>query len=384
MSSTTTGYYCTEAFSEEEQFRRACLGRTHQSRPGTPFYVPEGHDLSSWTACKYCHDNGFDDRPKRPVIAEYGRRCNCDLATDPHHTRMEHGGLTIEVKVLPYKNVNAMKHKDSGGGYAAFALSTRTDYSVGIGLTDPGPGKFFTFSMTVGDKKVDIHPGRTVYFAQSSADPFQVEGLRMGADSGAGGNFCFVSSSNAEKEAGLAPADENSSNIIRVEAQLHRVQEDLKPVCLGMTRGLSASPNPAMAPRSAAPRPSVTGGATVSGSATVSGVSVVTTNKKYVPFGDPISLTVQLVCLQPDNEKEADNKKWAAHDAARKRKACEEEIREMQKRLRCLEEEKAEVGSRLRQKEELLASLPSLPSLPAVAAPQGDRQSQEASIMRFD
>ena len=172
-------------------------------------------------------------------------------------------------------------------GLALAAVPTCTKYGCKIAMMPSNDATDFRFSMTVGDKKININDGDDNII-------YGPGGTIVYGPTGTTDDFTFVSRSPGSD----TMRNPKKSNEIYITVQkLFRTPRQCPQPQVYRSLGSSG----------------ISGGETVSGGNMVPHLKTYRTTDTFDNVGDPVEMSIQLVNLQSDGEKNADNAKCSAY-----------------------------------------------------------------------
>jgi hypothetical protein len=315
-------------YTDEEEKRRYCCGPTMHPAGRRDFF-----GNPQWCACSHCHtldykQSSSDPSPKMS-ISEHQRVC-CDVLKDESNYTVKSEGFQVSLSVqhdpatkkLVKLSADTARARGvelkSEAGFAAFVAPTCCPYQINV--RDTNGEKFEIESIKVGNEPVIVNDGRRIFYSRTTT----ISSFKTGTDR----SFLFVSDTGPD----APPRD--GSNVVRIklQRQRQRVQQPVEEVF----RSLS----------------SITGGNTVGGGAFVGHLSTVPLQGTWEKDGPPVEFLIQLVNVQSDEERAADNAKYHAYQDAKLQKQIDG-LSARQRRLReeadSLEEEKKAIGKKMRK-----------------------------------
>ncbi len=323
--------------------RRYCHGH-RPSYDRSEWTVPVGKKPVDDTRCRHC-TNLFAIEGS-PYAAHGGSGVNCDSYADEKLCCVNYSEFQVRLSLSKDQSVPLFLLSDqrekTEHGVGVFALPTQTEYSIDIGCCGKAfDGNAWTHfaicSVDVGSEKVSINNGEKIMYRRSKGVCTRIQGFSTDGNR----SFLFVSTSDFEKANApdaVAAVGYNKGNIIKVVLQkykeekpkpvhhaqglmrydmLSRNENDVFPIDIfgggsfgGGSRGGGADSDGVArlsGKLSYGGGPAVSGGNTVSGGTHVDAVRTVSTKSKFTPVGNPVTITLQLVCNQTQEEIQVDN-----------------------------------------------------------------------------
>lgn len=303
----TIAQSCEDA-TQQEMFARVpikwqvmCSGRKRIDGEHD-WYVPENETTASDTRCPYCvrySISGFTTRntthypyPERPL-----RSVNCDSAYNPSLFYVMQDGASFCVMDTT-RDAPAYIYTDGtqSAGVRQFRVPPLMHYRLKIKCRPRNSlcTDFRVESLFIGNKEVTVVKG--VYISVGLTVPLN------GFTAGSTQSFKFVA--DTRKGRSERPALVDRTNVIRMKIQFyHRTEYRPEPTYRLATRGGGHAPTGASVSRSAS---ACVGGRTMSGGQNVKALDTSQTQDTFSAVGEPIALTGQLVCFEPDPVIEAE------------------------------------------------------------------------------
>lgn len=315
---------------------RFCFGSTRRNGYDITWYTPKGKSARDDTRCEFCKLHVVDMEcikfdKERYIREQCGSHAseydiqrefggfNCDSAIQRELFTMNYGGFDIRVLPTEFKRTPCYlvrEHRNKASkGVGIFGLPTHTPYKIAINLSDDNAVdiRYTVDVCTVGGKKVIINDGELIYFMNR----YDIETMKTGSKE----SFLFYAPSKFEQSVETTPGL-NESNIITLKLSRYR---RIPPISTynnydsygstskgsgssrGRPRGLGNHSGSDMSGfRCKGIGGPLSGGATVSGDRHVSNVSTVNTNATFKLLSTT-DITLQLLCIQDEEEKFKDN-----------------------------------------------------------------------------
>lgn len=303
---------------------KPCPGRRKVTDHRT-WYTPVGKTSRECTICEDCF---FKYSLKRNEYTTNNNlyECNCDYPKDYTKTSLTKDGIRVSiVDVVTNQAYNRLEVSDAAlvNGVMHVGLPTTAQYMILIENDSSNSDTYFTIENgSVGDKRILINGGRTIYYGNSTEI--------MGFETGSNQSFMFQSLSSQEKSEGSTLSGENVTNIISLKIRKWKVEVKPRSMSRGYGELRSRGGDRGTAKGSGddfyqacsddyesmgvnsriAESVSWTGGATVYGGSHVHDVKTTSTSDKFIPVGEVIEFLIQLVCTQTDLEKYAANRRY--------------------------------------------------------------------------
>lgn len=384
-----------------------CVGkRNYHLSSATNWFGFNDRPISRDTRCQYCATHlKMIGEANLYGLASHSSQIDCDSLDDAVVSKLDYNNFLFSVRspdgqtpflVHPEK-ADARRH-----GVLVVEMPEVQDYAVEI---DPRRSAFdadnyYTFDMSVGDRKVVINDGRLIYYNGKT----KVSGFTTGTND----SFRFVAEKRRGDFAGESGINAPNTNLITIRVQTFRRERprrlfmEPQPVYRSFgSRGFSYG-SEYESERESLPRgfsfrsnslkkksgsrasaaaasdgaeesfdgspdfgsaPAVTGGSTVSGHQHVSDVSTTTTSDRFVPTGNFV-VTIQLVHFESDRYQNLLFKD-RANDIANEEARLRERLRAEQDRI--LERQRAFLlGTNAQQT--VVQTSPMVPLVPAQPA----------------
>lgn len=314
-------------YSIEDELRRYCCGTTHKPANGRPFYG-DPH----WCACEHCHKLSFKKKnnPSAPLLSmSRAQGVCCDVLKDKSNYTIERDGFEVSLgvqhdddKMLVKLSQEAAEARGldlkSRPGFAVFVAPTNCPFKINIVDNHGGNPhiKFEIESMKLGDEQVHVNKGQRIFYGTSATVPPESSALGTFAER----SFLFIS------DTGPNASPRDGSNVVRIKLQRQRQTRPVKEA--PSYRSLS----------------SITGGNVVNDGDFV--VNTIPLEGNWEKDGPAVDFLIQLVNVQSDEERAADNAKYQIYLNEKLQKQIDD-LTARQKRLR------EEADSLEGQKEEL-------------------------------
>ena len=326
MISTELNRNVTMIYTLEEEQRRYCCGTLMRPAGDRDFY-----GTAQWCACSHCHSLQYKQSSSacdaKMILSKQQHVC-CDVLNDESNYTITRDGFQVYIgvqndffndKKLVKLSAEAAQARGvelkSEVGFAAFVAPTCCPYKIIV--VDKKGQKFVIESIKVGNQQVIVNDGGRIFYSRSA----NISAFETGTDR----SFLFVSDTRPD----ASPRD--GSDVVRIKLQRQRqcVEQQL-------FRSMS----------------SITGGNTVGGGSFVGHLHTVPLQGTWEKDGPPVEFLIQLVNVQSDEERTADNAKYQAHQNAK----LQEQINGLsarQKQLReeadSLEEKKTSLANKMRR-----------------------------------
>ncbi len=306
-------------FRTKEQY--PCPGSQRVSDART-WYTPPNELTTNCTICEECFDRYIKETENAINFGVYThlQLCSCDYERCFGKTGFEQDNIKITVidakTRQKYSKVENMMANLNG--VVHFVLPTCTEYMICIENLDNDNYSYYTFeSGSVGDKKIVINQGKTIYYPSK----LEIKGVETGTTD----SFMFISQSNKERYEGYQLEGENVSNIIKIKIKKWRKEPYYQQWKREPSQNFYEAPlycdrrfmdcrsddsSFVNRPWSKNMSNNFSGGATVSGGSHVDDIKTTTTRDKFNQIGDEIEFVIQLVCDQDELEKYEANKKY--------------------------------------------------------------------------
>ena len=315
-------------YTVQEEQRRYCCGTSMLPAQGRDFY-----GTAQWCACSHCHSLQYKESSSASsakMTLSTGQYVCCDVLKDPSNYTITKDGFQVFIgvqhdaaKKLVKLSAEAAQARGvelkSEPGFAAIVAPTCCPYNLNV--VDNRGQKFVIESIQVGDEQVIVNDGKRIFYTHSAT----ISAFKTGTDR----SFLFVSDTLPD----APPRD--GSNVVRIKLQRQRAQRQ-PPLESPTYRGMS----------------SITGGNTVGGGSFVDHLRTVPLQGTWENDGPPVEFLIQLVNVQSDEERAADNAKYQAHQDAKLQEQIDG-LSARQKRLReeadSLEEKKTALANKMRR-----------------------------------
>lgn len=205
-----------------------CVGkRNYGLARQTNWFGFRTRPISDDTRCQYCATHLLmKGEPNLYALASFSDRIDCDSLDDAGLSKLSSNGFLFGV-TSPDENVPFLVHPEKAEarrqGVLVVEMPAVQDYSVFI---DPQNtrvyDKWYTFEMSVGDRKVLVNGGKTLYYNGRT----KVSGFSTGSSD----SFRFVAEQKRADFAHEAGINAPNTNLITIRVNTFRREQKPKPV----------------------------------------------------------------------------------------------------------------------------------------------------------
>lgn len=283
----------------ETTWVKECPGVKRLSGKTGPWFIRNGKSASETTYCLHCFNQHFKgtDEENNFLVQWDLPNCNCDYQLEQSPDRLKKDEFEIMLvntktgQLFPLRPDEAEETANLNG-VGHFILPTCVDYEILI-RHNSNTGENVWFRMIKGtlgkEKEIVLNDGRTIYHNGN----LDLKSVKTGTYE----SFRFYSPSKLEKYQGKTVEGENETNIIHLEFQKY-IRKPSEVISMGYQKqSASLDSQPILMYES------YSGGATVPGGLYTGHLNTKTTHDTFEAFGDPVTVTLQLICNQTDEEK---------------------------------------------------------------------------------
>lgn len=285
------------------EFQRTLICLGPKRRDGESWSVPHGRNPVDDTRCNYCrywNIGGLSAHNSTLFPAGKLHRANCDSVFDLSLSQIKQGGVAISVEE-PTSGAPSYIVKTTEGtdypGVGQVQMSPSQDFRVVIDASSMNRGNtnrrrithYQVVSLKIGDKDVTV--GRDAY-GNPLFRRLDQKAYFNGFTDDSNDSFKYQAST---RDGRLGEPESDGTGVIRVNVQGYHCETyvpEPEPVYRsgttrgGGTKGVGSS---------------CTGGRTVSGGQSVQSHQYHTTRDQFFAEGEPVGLTLQMVCRETDD-----------------------------------------------------------------------------------